>query len=51
MCLRDRSQTIGGLGTDRRRKQAGWEAEVVGENTVVVFFNTLVNIALGGEGY
>ena len=44
------SQTFGGLGTARRRKQAGWDAEVVGENMVVVFFNTLVNIALGGEG-
>ena len=28
---RNRSQTVGGLGTVRRRKQAGWEAKVVGE--------------------
>ena len=49
LCLRDGSQTVGGLGTVRRRQQTGWKAEVVGESTMVVFFNTLVNRALGGE--
>ena len=28
---RNRSQTVGGLGTVRRQKQAGWEVMIVGK--------------------
>ena len=46
---RNRSQTVGGLGTVRRQKQAGWEVMIVGEGVSYAPSNILVKRALGGE--